>query len=172
MTLAQAGGAPTSTQDNPSSRIADIRPEDIENIEILKGASAAAVYGSRAAAGGSSSLRQKRAGKAGRRLLFRRTCAPLRPQAAGLRKFTAATPPVCPATAPRAQCWHRNSRPPNPRGTPTIMRKDLWQYRLCEEQRAECQRRHREVRGLFFVCRQRTRAVSKKIRATITRVSG
>ena len=51
VTLAQSGGAPTSTQDNPSSRIADIRPEDIENIEILKGASAAAVYGSRAAAG-------------------------------------------------------------------------------------------------------------------------
>lgn len=51
VTLAQAGGAPTSTQDNPSSRIADIRPEDIENIEILKGASAAAIYGSRAAAG-------------------------------------------------------------------------------------------------------------------------
>jgi TonB-linked SusC/RagA family outer membrane protein len=51
VTLAQGGGAPTSTQDNPSSRIADLRPEDIENIEILKGASAAAVYGSRAAAG-------------------------------------------------------------------------------------------------------------------------
>lgn len=51
VTLAAAGGAPTSTQDNPSSRIADLRPEDIENIEILKGASAAAVYGSKAAAG-------------------------------------------------------------------------------------------------------------------------
>jgi len=45
------GGAPTSAQDNPSSRIADIRAEDIENIEILKGASAAAIYGSKAAAG-------------------------------------------------------------------------------------------------------------------------
>ena len=51
VTLAQSGGAPTSSQDNPSSRIADIRPEDIENIEILKGASAAAIYGSKAAAG-------------------------------------------------------------------------------------------------------------------------
>ena len=51
VTQAQAGGSPTSTQDNPSSRIADIRPEDIENIEILKGASAAAIYGSRAAGG-------------------------------------------------------------------------------------------------------------------------
>jgi len=41
----------TSNQDNASSRIADLRAEDIENIEILKGASAAAIYGSRAAAG-------------------------------------------------------------------------------------------------------------------------
>jgi len=51
ITSATAGGAPTSVQDNPSSRIADIRAEDIENIEILKGASAAAIYGSKAAAG-------------------------------------------------------------------------------------------------------------------------
>jgi TonB-dependent starch-binding outer membrane protein SusC len=46
---AAAGNA--ANQDNPSSRIADLRAEDIENIEILKGASAAAIYGSKAAAG-------------------------------------------------------------------------------------------------------------------------
>jgi TonB-dependent starch-binding outer membrane protein SusC len=51
VTAAASGGAPTSNQDNPSSRIADLRAEDIESIEILKGASAAAIYGSRAAAG-------------------------------------------------------------------------------------------------------------------------
>jgi TonB-linked SusC/RagA family outer membrane protein len=51
ITGAQSGGSPTSSQDNPSSRIADLRPEDIESIEIMKGASAAAVYGSKAAAG-------------------------------------------------------------------------------------------------------------------------
>ena len=45
VTNAAAGGAVTSNQDNPSSRIADIRAEDIDNIEILKGASAAAVSG-------------------------------------------------------------------------------------------------------------------------------
>jgi TonB-linked SusC/RagA family outer membrane protein len=50
ITSAAAGGN-ASNQDNPSSRIADLRAEDIENIEILKGASAAAIYGSRAAAG-------------------------------------------------------------------------------------------------------------------------
>jgi len=51
VTGALAGGALTSNQDNPSGRISDINAEDIENIEILKGASAAAIYGSRAAAG-------------------------------------------------------------------------------------------------------------------------
>lgn len=51
ITGALAGGALTSNQDNPSGRISDINAEDIENIEILKGASAAAIYGSRAAAG-------------------------------------------------------------------------------------------------------------------------
>ena len=40
-----------NSQDNPPNRIADINPEDIESIEILKGASAAAQYGSRAGAG-------------------------------------------------------------------------------------------------------------------------
>lgn len=50
VTSAAAGGN-ASTQDNPSSRIADLRAEDIENIEILKGASASAIYGSKAAAG-------------------------------------------------------------------------------------------------------------------------
>ncbi|MBI5917671.1 MAG: SusC/RagA family TonB-linked outer membrane protein [Bacteroidetes bacterium] len=46
-----AGQGSTNFQDNQSSRIADLDPEDIERIEILKGASAAAIYGSRAASG-------------------------------------------------------------------------------------------------------------------------
>jgi TonB-linked SusC/RagA family outer membrane protein len=46
-----AAGGSASNQDNPSNRIADIDPNDIANIEILKGASAAAIYGSRASAG-------------------------------------------------------------------------------------------------------------------------
>lgn len=48
---AAAGGGNASTQDNASNRIADINPSDIDNIEILKGASASAIYGSRGAAG-------------------------------------------------------------------------------------------------------------------------
>lgn len=47
---AASGGNPSS-QDNATNRIADINPDDIENIEILKGASASAIYGSRGAAG-------------------------------------------------------------------------------------------------------------------------
>ncbi len=46
-----AAGGNASSQDNPSNRIADLNPDDIESIEILKGASAAAIYGSRGAAG-------------------------------------------------------------------------------------------------------------------------
>jgi len=40
-----------SNEDNRVNRIADINPNDIENIEVLKGASAAAIYGSKASNG-------------------------------------------------------------------------------------------------------------------------
>jgi TonB-dependent starch-binding outer membrane protein SusC len=48
---AAAGGGNASSQDNATNRIADINPEDIESVSILKGASASAIYGSRGAAG-------------------------------------------------------------------------------------------------------------------------
>jgi TonB-linked SusC/RagA family outer membrane protein len=91
VTLAQAGGAPTSTQDNPSSRIADIRPEDIENIEILKGASAAAIYGSRAAAGVIIITTKK--GRQGRtKVTFSQDLGAITVRKLlGVRQFTAAT---------------------------------------------------------------------------------
>ncbi|HET7502163.1 MAG TPA: SusC/RagA family TonB-linked outer membrane protein [Kofleriaceae bacterium] len=50
ITLAQAGGN-ASTQDNPTNRVADLNPNDIETLEVLKGASAAALYGSKASNG-------------------------------------------------------------------------------------------------------------------------
>jgi TonB-dependent outer membrane receptor, SusC/RagA subfamily, signature region len=50
VTQAQAGGNPRN-QDNAVNRIADINPEDIEKIEVLKGGSAAAIYGSKATNG-------------------------------------------------------------------------------------------------------------------------
>ena len=59
-----AGGGNASNQDNPVNRIADLPPEDIEAIEILKGPSAAAIYGARAA-NGVVVIRTKR-GAAGR----------------------------------------------------------------------------------------------------------
>lgn len=51
VSAAAGGGNPSTNQDDATNRIADIDPEDIESIEILKGASAAAIYGSRAAGG-------------------------------------------------------------------------------------------------------------------------
>ncbi|WP_323382847.1 SusC/RagA family TonB-linked outer membrane protein [Myxococcus dinghuensis] len=45
------GSNPSPTQDNQVNRIADINPNDIESIEVLKGASAAAIYGSKASNG-------------------------------------------------------------------------------------------------------------------------
>ncbi len=90
VTLAGAGGF-TSNQDNPSSRIADIRPEDIESIEILKGASAAAIYGSKAA-GGVIVITTKR-GKAGKtNITISEDDGFLRPiKLLGVRQFTAQT---------------------------------------------------------------------------------
>jgi TonB-linked SusC/RagA family outer membrane protein len=46
-----AGGGNPSNQDNPVNRVADLNPNDIENVEVLKGSSAAALYGSKAANG-------------------------------------------------------------------------------------------------------------------------
>ncbi len=45
------GGSSSANQDNVASRISDINPDEIEKIEILKGPSAAAIYGTRANAG-------------------------------------------------------------------------------------------------------------------------
>jgi TonB-dependent SusC/RagA subfamily outer membrane receptor len=41
----------SGTQDQSPNRLADLNPQDIENIEVLKGPSAAAIYGTRANAG-------------------------------------------------------------------------------------------------------------------------
>lgn len=58
VTEAAAAGS-TTLQENPVNRIADLNPEDIESIEVLKGASAAAIYGARAS-GGVVIIRTKR----------------------------------------------------------------------------------------------------------------
>ncbi|WNB18084.1 SusC/RagA family TonB-linked outer membrane protein [Marivirga arenosa] len=49
--LRNASGANAGNEENASNRIADLAPSDIENIEVLKGPSAAAIYGARANAG-------------------------------------------------------------------------------------------------------------------------
>jgi TonB-dependent starch-binding outer membrane protein SusC len=90
VTAATAAGS-AANQDNPSSRIADLRPEDIENIEILKGASAAAIYGSKAAAG--VVLITTKRGKGGKtRVTLSQDLGTVRARKLlGVRQFTAAT---------------------------------------------------------------------------------
>jgi TonB-linked SusC/RagA family outer membrane protein len=51
VTRASGGSNASNTQDAVVNRIADLNPDEIESIEILKGASAAAIYGSLAANG-------------------------------------------------------------------------------------------------------------------------
>ena len=51
VTLSNQGSNPSPLQQNQVNRIADLNPYDIENVEVLKGASAAAIYGSKAANG-------------------------------------------------------------------------------------------------------------------------
>lgn len=51
VTAASGGSNPALTQDAQVNRIADLNPDDIESIEILKGASASAIYGGRASNG-------------------------------------------------------------------------------------------------------------------------
>ncbi|MGQ0649455.1 MAG: SusC/RagA family TonB-linked outer membrane protein [Gemmatimonadaceae bacterium] len=51
VTQAAGGANPSLTQDGQVNRIADLNPNDIETIEVLKGASASAIYGGRASNG-------------------------------------------------------------------------------------------------------------------------
>ncbi len=60
-------GANSSNQDQLVNRIADINPNDIESIEVLKGASASAIYGSKAS-NGVIIIRTKRGQAGGMRL--------------------------------------------------------------------------------------------------------
>lgn len=51
VTQASGGSNPSALQQDQVNRIADLNPNDIERIEILKGASASAIYGSKASNG-------------------------------------------------------------------------------------------------------------------------
>jgi TonB-linked SusC/RagA family outer membrane protein len=65
--ITKASGSVTiavPSQENPVNRIADLNPDDIEGIEVLKGSAAAAIYGSKAS-GGVVMITTKR-GRAGR----------------------------------------------------------------------------------------------------------
>lgn len=49
--LTAATQSTSRQEDDPVNRVADLNPEDIESVEVLKGPSAAAIYGSKASAG-------------------------------------------------------------------------------------------------------------------------
>jgi TonB-linked SusC/RagA family outer membrane protein len=51
ITKASGSSGLSSDEDNASNRLADLDPNDIETIEVLKGASASAIYGSKASNG-------------------------------------------------------------------------------------------------------------------------
>ncbi len=51
VTASTGGNNPALTQDGQVNRIADLNPNDIESVEVLKGASASAIYGSKASNG-------------------------------------------------------------------------------------------------------------------------
>ncbi len=51
VSAARTNGEITDEQDNAANGISDLNPDDIENIEVLKGASASSIYGARANAG-------------------------------------------------------------------------------------------------------------------------
>jgi TonB-linked SusC/RagA family outer membrane protein len=51
ITAASRSTSNSTNQDNGVNRIADLNPNDIESLEVLKGASASAIYGSKAANG-------------------------------------------------------------------------------------------------------------------------
>jgi len=51
VTKSTQGSNPSLTQDNQVNRIADLNPNDIESIQVLKGPSASSIYGSRASNG-------------------------------------------------------------------------------------------------------------------------
>ena len=51
VTRASGSGISVAGQENPDNRIGDLNPNDIENIEILKGSAASAIYGSKASGG-------------------------------------------------------------------------------------------------------------------------
>lgn len=51
VTRASGSGISVASQEAPVNRIADLNPNDVENIEVLKGSAASAIYGSKASGG-------------------------------------------------------------------------------------------------------------------------
>ncbi len=110
ITAAQAGGNPNN-QDVKVNRIADLIPNDIESIEVLKGASAAAIYGGQAANGVIIiTTRRGRAGKP-RFNVTQRFGTSSVANSLGSRRFTDSADAVATFKAAAAQYCSRTSCP-------------------------------------------------------------
>lgn len=83
-----AGGENMSNQDNGVNRVADLNPDDIASIEILKGPSAAAIYGSSAANGVVIITTKQGAPGKPRFQLTQRLGTHVQANTLGLRRFT------------------------------------------------------------------------------------
>ncbi|WP_114490687.1 SusC/RagA family TonB-linked outer membrane protein [Candidatus Ulvibacter alkanivorans] len=86
-----ASGANSGNEENASNRLADLDPNDIADIEILKGSSAAAIYGQRGSAG-VIIITTKRGSRGKTRISFKQDVGVNKLQnALGMRPWTAAS---------------------------------------------------------------------------------
>lgn len=93
------------SQDNSPNRIADLNPEDIESIEILKGASASAIYGSKAS-NGVIIITTKQGVEGDTRFRLRgRSGLSVRSNEIGLRRFDSEADAVAAFGSEAAQYW-------------------------------------------------------------------
>ncbi|HEX4935859.1 MAG TPA: TonB-dependent receptor plug domain-containing protein, partial [Gemmatimonadaceae bacterium] len=88
--MAVVTGSLNAGEENGTNRLADINPNDIENIEVLKGAAASAIYGSQAT-NGVVVITTKRGSAAAPRVNFTQRVGTFQAQRLlGSRKFTSA----------------------------------------------------------------------------------
>ncbi len=109
--LTQAKGSAFATsQEDPVNRISDINPRDIENIQVLKGGSAAAIYGSKASNGVViiTTNRGRDAGDATRIHFSQQFGVPSIAAKVGSRKFTSAADAASWGGATAAQEYNRS----------------------------------------------------------------
>ena len=108
VTRASGSGISVGNQENPANRISDLNPNDIENIEILKGSAASAIYGSKAS-GGVVIITTKRGEVGAPKFSLRQGIGSSRlAYRNGSRRFTGVADAVAALGAPAAQYYDPN----------------------------------------------------------------